>query len=203
MLNDSGVVAHVAVTTTQPMPDCLYPGCSIGRADVQGGGLLLLLLTRKTHTQLKLVRNRTRLSLLASSRHQYVSRVTPLSSLLQPILDGRKTKQRCKKWATNGQQIKDKTKAHSLVLPSHRQKNLQLNSVTSLTRDSDKRSLPSEEKGMSEPPHTALLSVEILPRADCKHDAQTSSARSSPQCAHLPQRFSASETFHRTKGNGK
>ena len=109
-----------------------------------------------------------------------------------------------KRTANQGQNQSTLPRATVVTLKGlHRQKNLQLNSATSLTRDSDKRSLPSEEKGMSEPPHTALLSVEILPRADCKHDAQTSSARSSSKCAHLPQRFSASETFHQTKGNGK
>ena len=73
---------------------------------------------------------------------------------------------------------------------------------------SRQRKITWEEKGISEPPHTALLSVEILPRADCKHHSQTSSARSSPQCAHLPHRRRDGHsrhptTFHQTKGNGK
>ena len=36
VLKDSGVVAHVAVTTTLPVQDCLYNGCNLCRANFWG-----------------------------------------------------------------------------------------------------------------------------------------------------------------------
>ena len=49
----TGVVAHVAAPTTLPVLDCPYSGCNVCRADVWGEGLLLLLLSCKTHSTKK------------------------------------------------------------------------------------------------------------------------------------------------------
>ena len=71
--------------------------------------------------------------------------------------------------------------------------NLQPNSATRSNQHSDCRSIQTAEdhiqgnSDMSRPPYTALR-ARILARADCTLDAQTSTAQSSPHCAHLPPR---------------
>ena len=42
VLADSDVMAHIAVTTTLPVLDCLYYGCNVCRADVWGEGNRLM-----------------------------------------------------------------------------------------------------------------------------------------------------------------
>ena len=73
--------------------------------------------------------------------------------------------------------------------------NLQLDATGSI-RDShnhlgpDRGGSDPRRSDMSEPRYRFLLRVRTLAGADCEHDAQTSTAQSSPRCAYLPHRWS-------------
>ena len=144
---------------------------------------------------------------------------TTLSLLLHPILDGRSDKT-LQQWATTltaSQRQNQGSQPRTAVasISSATSENLQPN-ATSSTRDSRPPLNPDRERShprrsdRSESPHAALLRVGNLARADCKHDAQTNTARCSPRCVHLPHRrrkrsFSSfhGHTFHQSKSNGQ
>ena len=83
---------NIALITTLPVPDCLCSGCATSAAQKSGEKDLYLLgkniHNKKTFNDLKCF------ILLVPVPHLYMSPITSLSLLLQPILDGRKRQNR-------------------------------------------------------------------------------------------------------------
>ena len=136
--------------------------------------------------------------MLVSLRYMYVSPITSLSTLLQPIHDGRERQNAAtmgNKRTASQRQNQRRTTSHCSHKPdsSASSENLQPNSATSVSRDSDYRSVLTSEdhircEATRQCHHTGVLRVRILARADCAQGAQKKIARSSPHCAHLHRR---------------